>query len=303
VLDLAARRAVAHLQTGRHPRGLALAPDGRRLFVNNVLDGTLDVFDTDSFARVQSLSLTTLALPEPVLTGKRLFNTARTPMSSGNWLSCATCHLDGGADGRTWAGFPDGPRNTPSLRGAVNTLPLHWNGDLDELQDLEHTIRAIQGGDGLIPGDAHPALGPPNAGRSAAMEALAAYLATLAPPPSPYAAGLDPDSVARGERAFRRWGCAVCHPAPAFTDFQTHISGIGNPGLERRQAGPLPRFDTPSLLGAWATAPYFHDGSVATLRDTLFSAGFHNIGPAMDAQEVEDLIAYLQALPQRPPPG
>jgi cytochrome c peroxidase len=216
-------------------------------------------------------------------------------MSADNWLSCATCHLDGGADARTWAGFPDGPRNTPVLFGAAGTLPLHWNGDLDELQDVEHTIRDIQGGAGLVEGAAHPTLGPGNAGRSAALDALAAYLATLTPPPSPYT--VDAETLARGERAFRRWGCAVCHTGPGFTDLQAHTSGIGDAALERRQAGPLPRFDTPALLGAWAAAPYFHDGSAATLRDTFFSAGFHNMGPAMNAQEVEDLVAYLQALP------
>ncbi|MCC6190032.1 MAG: beta-propeller fold lactonase family protein [Anaerolineales bacterium] len=301
VLGLAAGQTLAHLETGRHPRGLALAPDGRRLFVNNVLDGTLDVFDTTTFTRQQTVTLTALLLPEPVLTGKRLFNSALAPMSRDNWISCATCHLDGGADGRTWAGFPDGPRNTPALFGAAATLPLHWNGNLDELHDTEHTIRDIQGGVGLILGEPYPALGSANAGRSAAMDALAAYAATLAPPPSPYAAGLDAQTLLRGERAFRRWGCAVCHLTPAFTDLQTHSSGIGDPAQERRQSAPLPRFDTPSLLGVWATAPYFHDGSAATLRDTFFNTGFHNMGPAMNAQEVEDLVAYMRALPpQRP---
>src|SRR5262249_60823719 len=116
-----------------------------------------------------------------VLAGKRLFNSASPPMASEHWLSCATCPLDGGADGRTWAGFPDGPRNTPALFGAAETLPLHWNGNLDELQDVELTIRNIQGGAGLIAGQPNPPPGPPNAGRSAALDPLAAYLATLKP--------------------------------------------------------------------------------------------------------------------------
>jgi len=91
--------------------------------------------------------------------------------------------------------------------------------------------------------------------------------------------------------------CSGCHAAPLYTDRQAHVSAIGDPALELHQAGPLPRFDTPSLLGVWATAPYFHDGSAATLRDTLFSAGFHKMGPAMDDREIDDLVAYLEALP------
>jgi hypothetical protein len=224
-------------------------------------------------------------------------------MSTNDWLSCATCHLDGGADGRTWAGFPDGPRNTPALFGAGETLPLHWNGNLDELQDTEHTIRDIQGGAGLISGQPAPALGSANAGRSAALDALAAYLSTLTSAPSPYAAadsaGASADEAAaiqRGQYAFQRWGCAVCHAAPRYTDRQAHISNIGDAALERNQTGPLPRFDTPSLRGVWATAPYFHDGSAATLRDVLFSQDFHNVGPAIDAGEINDLVAFMRSL-------
>ena len=207
--------------------------------------------------------------------------------------------LDGGDDGRTWAGFPDGPRNTPALFGAAQTLPLHWNGNLDELQDVEITIRNIMGGAGLIDGQPNPPLGPPNAGRSAALDELAAYLTTLKPQPSPYAPSTDAEAAAvqRGVYAFQRWGCSVCHAGPHFTDQQLHLSGIGDPALERNQPGPLPRFDTPSLQGVWATAPYFHDGSAASLRDVLFSKDFHDMGPAMDAGEPEDLIAYLKSLP------
>ena len=291
--------ARAHLETGRHPRGLTLTPDGRRLFVDNVLDGTLDIFDTQSLTHVATLTLTHIPLPAEVLAGQRLFNSALAPMSAEHWLSCATCHLDGGADSRTWAGFPDGPRNTPSLLGARDTLPLHWSGNLDEFQDTEHTIRDIQGGAGLIAGQPNPSLGAPNAGRSAALDTLAAYLATLAPAPSPYASASADEAAAvqRGRYAFERWGCTVCHATPLYTDRQLHRSDIGDPALERNQPDPAPRFDTPSLLGVWATAPYFHDGSAATLRDVLFSRNFHNMGPAMNPGEPEDLVAYMKSLP------
>jgi YVTN family beta-propeller protein len=286
VIDLASGAQLARMPAGRNPRGLALSPNGRRLFVDNVLDGTLDVFDSQSLARVETITLTRLPLALDVLTGKRLFNSALPPMSRDHWLACAACHLDGGADGRTWVGFPDGPRNTPALFGAATTLPLHWNGDLAELQDTEQTIRTIQGGAGLELPD-----------RAADLDALAAYLKTLAVAASPHATDTAADSIRRGAYAFQRWGCAGCHAAPLYTDRHVHISNVGDAALERRQSGPLPRFDTPSLLGVWATAPYFHDGSALTLRDTLFSAGFHKMGPAMDDREIDDLVAYLQALP------
>ncbi len=320
-IDLATGRGAAHLAVGRNPRGLALSPDGSRLYVNNTLDGTLSIFDlTPSNSQTstpphtspllpRTLAITTIPLPEPLLTGKRLFHSARPPMSIGHWISCASCHFDGGSDGRTWLGFPDGPRDTPALFGVGRTPPFHWTGDLDELQDVELTIRQIQHGDGLLRGEAFDSPGQRSAGRSPDLDALAAYLASLEPLPSPYAngertqetqgtegtqgtqgnRGTLTESARRGEHAFRRWGCAGCHAAPLYTDRQTHKAD--------GEASVL--IDTPSLLGIWATAPYFHDGSAATLRDTLFAKGFHSMGFAMGREEVEDLVAFLKALPYR----
>jgi YVTN family beta-propeller protein len=302
VIDLENGRAAAHLAVGRNPRGLALSPDGARLFVNNSLDGSLSIFDARSYSPIRTLSLTTIFLPAEILAGQRLFNSARDPMARGHWLSCATCHLDGGADGRTWLGFPDGPRNTPALFGAARTLPAHWSGDLDELQDVERTIRNIQGGAGLITGDVHDSLARPNRGRSPDLDALAAYLATLdfPGPPGAAAPGADAESIQRGKYAFRRWGCAGCHPPPLYTDLKLHDVGIGDAALEHNAHGRGLAMDTPSLLGAWAAPPYFHDGSAPTLRATFFNTGFHSMGYAMGTQEADDLEAFLAALAYRP---
>lgn len=294
VIELATSKATTHLATGRNPRGLALTPDGSKLSINNSLDGTLSVFDLSlSPSHLVTVTLTQLRLAPEILTGKRLFNSALPPMAQDHWLACSVCHFDGGHDARTWLGFPDGPRDTPALFGLTRTLPLHWSGDLDELQDVELTIRDIQGGVGLIAGEVHDKLGAPNAARSADLDALTAYLATLTVSDSPYT--IDDDTLARGERAFARWGCAVCHTAPVYSDLQTHDTPIGDPSQERNPRGQF--FDTPSLLGVWATAPYFHDGSAQTLRDTLFSVGFHSMGLAMDAREVEDIVAFMESLP------
>ena len=302
VLDLTTGRVAGRLPVGRSPRGVALAPDGGRLFVDHALDGTLGIVDVDyqdsaagpmpRLSQTGVVTLTSLPLTPPLLEGKRLFYSARPPLSEG-WLSCATCHFDGGHDARTWLGVPDGPRNTPALFDAVQTAPYHWSGDLE---DVEQTIQGIQGGAGLLGADAHPPGGAANGGRSAALDALTAYLAALPMPAAPAAA--DPETLGRGAKAFERWGCAVCHPAPLFTDRRSHQlerDGIGAAALQRNPRGL--RFDTPSLLGVWATAPYFHDGSAATLADTLFRAGFHGMGWAMDAAERDAVVQYLLSLP------
>ncbi|MGH9456114.1 MAG: cytochrome c peroxidase [Thermoanaerobaculia bacterium] len=141
--------AVAHLELGANPRRLALDSSGSRAYVNNALDGTLSVVDVNTPRIVDTITVTSIPLPPDVLLGKRLFHSSANPaIARDRWVACASCHPDGGSDGRTWF-FPDGPRNTPTLLGVAETLPLDWSGDLDELQEVEDTIRRIQGVTGL----------------------------------------------------------------------------------------------------------------------------------------------------------
>ena len=296
VIGLATSRAAANLPVGANPRGIAITPDGARLFVNNTLDGTLSVIETASNEVTATVALTTIPLEPDVLVGKRLFNSAASPdLTTDNWISCAVCHFDATLDARTWAGFPDGPRNTPSLLGVGRTLPIHWSGDLDELADVELTIRNIQAGKGLTPGDAHDSLGPRYTGVSGDLDALTAYLDSLEVPPSPYFA--DADVIDRGRAVFEAMSCGVCHAPPLYTDRQLHDVGTGDAALERNSHGRGTSFDTPSLRGLWMTAPYFHDGTAATLKDVFTVGDEHNVLDRVNPQELSDLIAFLFALP------
>jgi YVTN family beta-propeller protein len=296
-------RALAHLAVGSNPRGIVLSPDELFAYFDNTLSGTVSVIDTQSDKVVQEIAVTTIPLQRDILNGKRLFNTsALDTMARDRWVSCATCHFDGGSDGRTWT-FQDGPRNTPSLFGVADTLPMHWSGDLDELQDVENTIRVIQAGSGLAPGPSNcqPAcnLGPPNAGRSRDLDDLAAFMRALRPPPPP--GGLDDAAVARGAALFndRRTGCAGCHPAPLFTDRAKHDVGTGRSLIERKGTS----FDTPSLRGIHSTAPYFHDGTMQTLDDLVkAAAGQHGDTRMLTAAERHDLVEYLRSIDFAPMP-
>ena len=296
VIDLATSRAAANLPVGANPRGIAITPDGSRLFVNNTLSGTLSVIDTASNEVTATLALTTIPLEPDVLVGKRIFNSASSPdLTTDNWISCAVCHFDGTLDARTWAGFPDGPRSTPSLLGVGRTLPIHWSGDLDELADVELTIRNIQAGKGLTPGDERDSLGPRYTNVSEELNALAAYLDSLEVPPSPLTA--DANVIARGRAVFETLNCSVCHTPPLYTDRQLHDVGTSDPVLERNSHGRGTSFDTPSLRGLWMTAPYFHDGTAATLEDVFTVGHEHFVLDRVTAQEIIDLIDFLFALP------
>lgn len=296
VIDLDTGIATANVKVGANPRGIALTPDGSRLFVNNVLDGTVTVIDTATSAATTAVHITDIQLPETILLGKRLFNAAIGPrLTTDNWISCAVCHPDGLMDKRTWLGFPDGPRNTPSLLGVAETGPFHWSGDFDELQDVEITIRRIQGGAGLVEGQAYDSLGPRHAGRSRELDALAAYLQTLRLRPSPLSQ--EALAVDRGRKLFTEFDCSECHTAPAYTDGLLHEVGTGDPNKERNSHGRGTRFDTPALRSLWLTAPYFHDGSAGSLRDVLSAGTAHNIAGGLSKQEIDDLVRYLLSLP------
>ena len=295
VIDQRTGRSVAHINVGANPRGIAITPDGSRVFVNNVLDGTLSVIDTDDLVVTRSIELTDIPLPETILEGKKIFNSASEPvLTTDNWISCATCHFDGMMDGRTWLGFPDGPRNTPSLLGVSRTLPIHWSGDLDELQDVEVTIREIQVGNGLINGEVHDTLGLAHAGMSYQLDALASYLAILEFPISPQP--VDGIDLNLGRQMFTSLGCERCHVPPIFTDLELHEVGTGDRLLEKNRHGHGTNFDTPTLIGVWMTAPYFHDGSAQTLEDVFRTGTVHNVFEQLSVDELGLLIDYLKAL-------
>ena len=296
VIDLSTNRGLAHLTVGANPRGIAITPDGSRIFVNNALDGTLSVIDAATLTVTNTVPLTDIPLTPPVLLGKTLFNSAAEPvLTIDNWISCATCHFDGMMDARTWLGFPDGPRNTPALFGVAQTLPIHWSGDLDELQDVEITIRKIQFGKGLVAGKARDSLGPPHAGLSAELDALADYLASIPIPPSPHTG--DRGAITRGNSLFKTLGCHTCHAPPLYTDLRLHDVGTGDPTKEKNAHGRGTEFDTPSLRGIWLTEPYFHDGSAATLQQVLSMGTVHNVVDKIDAEQLNALITFMRALP------
>ena len=87
------------------------------------------------------------------------FYDAQDPrLARDKYLSCASCHNDGGQDGRVWdlTGFGEGLRNTINLRGRAGAQGqgfLHWSGNFDEVQDFEGQIRNLSGGTG--PHDQH----------------------------------------------------------------------------------------------------------------------------------------------------
>ena len=298
---------IANIPVGDNPRGIVLSPDGSTAYVNNTLAGTISVVDANSYSVTEVITVTTIPLPPALLHGKRLFfSSARPDLAQARWVSCNTCHIEGEQDGRTWllqylGDVPPGEepvirRNTTSLLGMIETYPLRWSAEWNESADSEFSVRFEQFGAGLIDGDMYPTRdGPPNQGRSYDLDSLALYLDSLAVPARMHTLT---EAEQRGKAIFEsaETQCAVCHPAPLYTDLQVHDVGTA--------AGPGEWFglaiDTPTLRFLYDSAPYLHNGSAATLYEMLTtanSADRHGKTSLLTDDQLADLVAFLMCLP------
>lgn len=132
------------------------------------------------------------------------------------------------------------------------------------------------------------------------LPALQAYQLSLAAPPPP-TGSFDAAAAARGKLVFEGAGrCASCHSGPEFTDANLTLhfppdsmAEPESPSYAVRSATKLYR--TTPLKGVWQHAPYFHDGSAATLEDVVRTYNTRRT-LELDEQQIGDLTQYLKSL-------
>jgi mono/diheme cytochrome c family protein len=303
--------------TGKHPRGIVLDREGIRAYVMNYLSrdvSVLEVADTVRRRELARIPVVGETLDAEMIRGKILFNNASDPrLSHLGWISCASCHPDGGADNTTWI-TPEGHRQTMPLWDLGGTAPFHISTTRDELQDFEHDIEELMRGIGLAPGAAKSLLGEPNAGTSADLDALARFVLEGIRVPRAFKA--DQTAIERGREVFQRAGCAACHGGPQWTlsnlpgppgtlaangelEVEAALRDVGTYNPETDVLGEK-GFDIPTLLGLHATAPYLHDGSAATLEDLLGNE--EHVGALLGRQEQAALVVFLRSIDSATPP-
>jgi DNA-binding beta-propeller fold protein YncE len=323
MIDVATNSRLGLLDTtGLAPQGLVFNEDGSRLFVHNFMSRSITVFNTENIILSNNFNPVIAAtipmvlkdsLNPQVLKGKQIFYNAQDErMTFAGYISCASCHLDGGSDERVWD-FTDrgeGLRNTHSLLGrrGMGMGNVHWTSNFDEIQDFENDIRNAFRGKGFLPdsvfnsGSISDPLGSPKAGLNPDLDALAAYVHSLDKVnPSPFRnpdGSLTADAI-EGKLIFTDLGCNACHSGPDFTDRKSggfHDVGTIQTSSGQRRSEKLTGLGTPTLKGIWETAPYLHDGSAPTLRDVLFTRNVNNKHgniTSLSENQINQLLAYL----------
>ncbi len=164
-------------------------------------------------------------------------------------------------------------------------------------------------GQGLVRGKIHESLDKPNKGLSKALDALAVYSNAHPVPLSPHSkAGLS-DAAKRGKELFfsAETKCATCHSGPYYSDstpvkpYKLHDVGTGNSDKSEKMG---PRYDTPTLLSVYRTAPYLHHGEAKTLEDVLRKCNpddKHGKTSHLSDAQVADLVEFMKALPYEDP--
>ncbi len=265
---------------GKGPTGLALSPDEKRLYVANYYAGAVGVLDATRGNLLSVFPLGKQPAPDAVRRGEVYFHDATRCFQ--HWHSCATCHLDGGrVDGLPWDFLRDGIDNGKDVISLVNLLHTPPYNRLATRPNARYCIES-----GVLV--SHQVTPEP-----AEVDDLLAYVGSLTAEVNPnlpkFAAAAD-----RGKTLFEgKARCESCHPGPYFTDKRTHDVGVTNFNE------PNARYDTPSLVEAYRTAPYYHDGRAATMRDALTKhnkEGRHGNLSELSPPEIDDLIAYVLSL-------
>lgn len=272
--------------------------------------------------------------PAKIALGKQLFEDTR--LSGDESLSCASCHPKemGYAEAVPFSPGGDGkpmPRHTPTLLNAAYYRYINWDGKFANTVELVPAVMAnprnmnMQDEAVLVARlESVPAYrtqfgevfaGPPTKQRVA--QALDAYVRSLTTGNSPFdrfAAGDEnalTEAQKRGLMLFTgKAECTMCHRGPNFEDDQFHALGVrgDDPGRFKITGVEADRnaFKTPTIRNVTLTAPYMHDGSLATLREVI---NFYNGGGGdqqpkslllrklhLTEKEKSDLVAFLESL-------
>ncbi len=273
---------------------------------------------------------------ERVALGRRLFYDER--LSRSGEVSCASCHqqahafadpepLSRGVDGQL------GTRNASALVNAGWSTSFFWHGGAPSLElqavapiknpvEMDTTLAAVAerlAADADVSAEFARAYADVPS-ESSITRALASFVRSLVSADSAYDRFLAGDesalseSARRGEALFNgeRGECFHCHAGYNFTTnaFKNNGTRADDPDPGRSEVtlrdSDFGKFKIPTLRNVAASAPYMHDGALATLADVIDAyasggRGHPRTDPTIRPLELSDadkadLLAFLEAL-------
>lgn len=270
--------------------------------------------------------------PAKVELGRQLFHDPR--LSKDDSLACAGCHdlKRGGVDGKARSvgvGGAVGGINAPTVLSAAYNFRQFWDGRAATLEDQAagpitnpiemastwpEVLRKL-GADRSIK-DAFTRLYPEGLSPKSIVSAIADFERSL-PRRSRFDRWLEGDERAinsdelAGYHLFKRHGCTACHQGVniggnlyqrfgVMADYFAARGGETDADQGRfnvtGQDEDRHRFKVPSLRNVALTAPYFHDGSAATLDQAVRIMGRYQLGMELKPRDVQLIVAFLGSL-------
>ena len=268
--------------------------------------------------------------PEKIELGKRLYFDAR--LSVNQDVSCNTCHdvTRYGVDSlKTSLGHKKqtGTRNAPTVYNAAIQIAQFWDGRAKTIEEqaekpitnpvemamtddkaviaVLNSIPEYQANFKKVFPEDKDAVTLKNVGR-----AIGAFERTLVTPArfDKFLAG-DASALTDAEKAglkkFIDVGCPSCHAGPYLGGQDFKKLGLAKPWADTKDLGRFSEtkqdvdkqvFKTPILRNVEKTAPYFHDGSVATLDEAVKLMANHQLAKDLSDAEVKSIVAFLASL-------
>ena len=255
--------------------------------------------------------------PAKVDLGRRLFHERR--LSGDASVSCASCHplAAAGVDHRPTslgAGGVVGSRNAPTVFNVALNGRLFWDGRARSLEEQidgplldpremasswSLVLERLRGDPAYS--EAFQSVYRRAVDPAAVRDALAAFERSLMTVGAPFDRYLGGDEQAisaealAGYRLFKNYGCSSCHQGANIGGNMFARLGEAVP-LAPRPTAAVGWLRVPPLRLASLTAPYFHDGSVATLDEAIRIMGERQLGRIIASDEREQIATFLKSL-------
>lgn len=228
-----------------------------------------------------------------------------------------------------------GPLNTPTVFNAALGIAQFWDGRAKDLasqasgppqaagemgsnfaeitERMRHDAGAVAAFRRAFPDQVHS---PDDITTERILEAIATFEVTLLTPGARFDRWLGGEhdvlreQELRGYATFKQVGCTQCHYGAAvggktfqklgqkkefFSDRHLNHSDLGRYNVTKDERDRH-TFKVPSLRNVELTAPYLHDGSVATLDEAVRVMATYQLGIELTPQQVDDVVAFLRTL-------